>query len=143
TVAGMLSYDDAARIVACRSKLARRASGHGRMMVVGLDPASAQKALAGFEELVSLAAHNSPDSCVVSGEAEAMLVLKELLDAEGVFCRLVDVDYASHSPQMDPLLADLREMLAGITPRLGRVPLTSTVRVQNLLGPELNAAYWA
>ncbi|MFV2094788.1 SDR family NAD(P)-dependent oxidoreductase [Micromonospora sp. LOL_014] len=142
TVAGILSYSDAAMVVARRSALALRTSGNGRMLAVSLDREAALDALAGFEELVSLAVHNGPSSCVLSGETEAVLTLKELLDADEVFCRLVDVDYASHSPQMDALTDDLLAALHELRPGQGEVELMSTVRVAPLAGPEMDARYW-
>ncbi|HYO20557.1 MAG TPA: type I polyketide synthase, partial [Dermatophilaceae bacterium] len=101
TVAGMLSYEDGALIMAQRSAIARRTSGHGRMLAVDLDLEAAHASLAGFEESVSVAANNGPRSCLLSGETESILILKELLETDEVYCRLVNVDYASHSPQMD------------------------------------------
>ncbi|MBO1413052.1 type I polyketide synthase [Streptomyces sp. FH025] len=142
TLAGILSYRDAAMIMARRSAIARRVSGRGRMLAVDLSMEAAREALAGFEELVSLAVNNGPTSCVLSGDTEAVEALKEILEAEGVFCRMVNVDYASHSPQMDELREDLTEALADVRPRAGRIPLMSTVRVERLDGPELDTAYW-
>ncbi|MFG2648267.1 SDR family NAD(P)-dependent oxidoreductase [Streptomyces sp. NPDC048436] len=142
TLAGVLSYEDAALVMARRSAIARRTSGHGRMLAVDLDRESAAAALEGFEDSVSLAVHNGPNSCVLSGEKDSVLVLKELLEAEGTYCRLVNVDYASHSPQMDPLEADLLTALAPARPRAGSVALMSTVRRRVLDGTEMDAAYW-
>ncbi|MEU8872214.1 type I polyketide synthase [Streptomyces javensis] len=143
TLAGVLSYEDAALVMARRSAIARRASGHGRMLAVDLDRDAALATLEGFEEVVSLAVHNGPSASVLSGEEDAVLMLKELLEADGTYCRLVNVDYASHSPQMDPLHEDLLTALAPARPRKGRMDLMSTVRVKLLAGPEMDAAYWA
>jgi phthiocerol/phenolphthiocerol synthesis type-I polyketide synthase C len=143
TVAGVLSYEDAALVVATRSALAVRASGRGRMLSVALDPESARAALAGFEDLVALAVENGPSSCVLSGDGEAVLTLREILEADGVFCRLVDVDYPSHSPQMDALTDDLTAALGSIRPAAAAVEIASTVRVATLSGPEMDAVYWA
>ncbi|WP_165986444.1 type I polyketide synthase [Streptomyces sp. YIM 98790] len=142
TVAGILSYEDAARIIARRSAIAGRVSGRGRMLAVDLGADAAREALEGFEDLVSLAVSNGPTSSVLSGDTDAVLTLKEILEAEDVYCRLVNVDYASHSPQMDELRPALAEALAGLRPRQGRVPLMSTVRVERLAGPEMDTAYW-
>ncbi|MGW3498263.1 type I polyketide synthase [Streptomyces sp. NPDC001020] len=142
TVAGILTYEDAALLMARRSAIARRTSGRGRMLAVDLDRDAALAALEGFEDSVSLAVHNGPHSCVLSGEKEAVLTLKELLDAEGTYCRLVNVDYASHSPQMDPLRDDLLAALAPVRPRNARIPLMSTVRRTRVSGPEMDGAYW-
>ncbi|MFF3822677.1 SDR family NAD(P)-dependent oxidoreductase [Streptomyces griseus] len=143
TLAGVLSYEDAALVMARRSAIARRASGHGRMLAVDLDRDAALAALEGFEDSVSLAVHNGPSASVLSGDEDAVLMLKELLEADGTYCRLVNVDYASHSPQMDPLREDLLTALAPVRPRPGGIDLMSTVRVGRLAGPEMDAAYWA
>lgn len=142
TLAGVLTYEDAALVMARRSAIARRASGHGRMLAVDLGREAALAALEGFEDSVSLAVHNGPSSCVLSGEKDAVLMLKELLDAEGTYCRLVNVDYASHSPQMDPLREDLLAALEPVRPRDAEIGLMSTVRRQRLDGPEMDGAYW-
>lgn len=142
TVAGILSYEDAALVMARRSAIARRTSGKGRMLAVDLERGAALAALEGFEDSVSLAVHNGPTSCVLSGEEDSVLVLKELLEADGTYCRLVNVDYASHSPQMDPLRDDLLAALEPVRPRTGATELMSTVRAASLEGPEMDAAYW-
>ncbi|MER5352366.1 type I polyketide synthase [Kitasatospora sp. NPDC002551] len=142
TAAGILSYRDGAMVVARRSAIARRTSGRGRMLAVDLSLDAAKAALSGFEEGVSLAVNNGPNSCVLSGDTELVLALKELLEAEGTFCRLVNVDYASHSPQMDALEDDLLAALGTVRPGRGAVELMSTVRVAPLEGPELDAPYW-
>ncbi|MFG2822930.1 SDR family NAD(P)-dependent oxidoreductase [Kitasatospora sp. NPDC048365] len=142
TFAGILSYEDGAKVMARRSAIARRTSGNGRMLAVDLDVPGAHRALEGFEEQVSLAVNNGPSSCVLSGYTDAVLMLKEILEAEGTFCRLVNVDYASHSPQMDELREDLLAALADVAPRAGEIGLMSTVRVEPLTGPEMDTAYW-
>ena len=142
TVAGILSYEDAALIVVERSRLGGRTLGEGRMLAVDLDVAGARAALEGFEDSVALAVNNGPSSCVFSGDADSVLVLKELLEADGVYCRLLDAAYASHSPQMDALRPEVLTALAGIRPRAGTVPLMSTVRTEIVPGPELDPGYW-
>ncbi|MGX1405216.1 SDR family NAD(P)-dependent oxidoreductase [Streptomyces ambofaciens] len=143
TIAGHLSYEDGARIIALRSRLAKRTAGRGRMLAVDLDVAQAEKALEGFEDSVSLAVNNGPSSCVLSGDTDAVLMLRELLEADGTFCRLVNVDYASHCHHMDELADELVEVLAPIAPRGGAVPMMSTVVGREVDGTELDAAYWA
>lgn len=143
TLAGILTIEDAALIMARRSALVARTAGLGRMLAVDLDLDRAREALEGFEDSVSLAVNNGPTSCVLSGDTEAVLMLKELLEADDVYCRLVRVDYASHSPQMDALGPDLLDALAPITPGPGTIELYSTVRGRVMAGTELDAAYWA
>lgn len=143
TVAGVLSYADAALVVSQRSSIVRQVADRGRMLAVDLDTAGAQRAIEGFEESVGLAVHNGPRSCVLSGEIEAVLLLKEILESNDVFCRLVDVDYASHSPQIDPLVPQIRAALKSVRPKQGHTRLVSTVDLNLLEGTEMGAEYWA
>ncbi|WP_338866152.1 type I polyketide synthase [Myxococcus stipitatus] len=140
-VAGALSLEDAARIICVRSRLVRRASGQGGMAVVELSADEAREALRGYEGRLSVGAVNGPRSRVLSGEREALAEVLARLEKAGVFCRWVKVDYASHSPQMEPLRAELLRLLAEVRPARERVPLYSTVtgtRNEELLGAE----YW-
>nr|APD72085.1 type I polyketide synthase 1 [Streptomyces sp.] len=143
TVAGALSLADGALAVSRRSSLLRQVAGRGRMLAVDLDPAGAQQALAGFEGLVELAVHNGPRSCVLAGDTDSVLLLKEILEADDVFCRLVDVDYGSHSPQMDAIGPAIHEVLAPLVPRAAHTPMLSTVGLKWLDGTETGAGYWA
>ena len=142
TVAGILSYEDAAAVVAQRSSIIRRKAGKGLMLAVDLDLEGARVALEGFEDTISIAVNNGPRSCVLSGDADAVMTLKELLDAEETFNRLVRVDYASHSHHMDEFKEELFEALVGVRPEVGSTPLFSTVEVRVLDGREMDAAYW-
>ncbi|WP_309891774.1 polyketide synthase [Archangium sp.] len=142
-VAGALSLEDAARVICHRSKLLRTVSGQGAMAVVELGMEEARARLQSRAELLSIAAHNGPTSTVIAGDTAALEALLRELEAEAVFCRRVQVDVASHSPQVEALLAPLVAGLAGLAPRPGSTPIYSTVTRQVLAGGELDAAYWA
>ena len=77
------------------------------MAVVELSRDDASRALEGFEDRLSVAVSNSPRSTVLSGDPAALDDVMARLTARGVFCKLVKVDVASHSPQVDPLRDDL------------------------------------
>ena len=64
------------------------------------------------------------------------------LERDDVFCRLVKVDVASHSPQMDPLAQELSADLVGLAPGEARIPIWSTVLGRRAEGHEFDAAYW-
>src|SRR5262249_6981634 len=117
--------------------------GGGRMAVVDLSSADAEEALRPFAGRVTLAAVNGPDAVLVAGEQTAVAELVERFAADGTFCRMVDVEYASHSPQMDPLLADLRSLLRDVRPTASTRLMISTVTGERVGGSELDAAYWA
>ncbi|TKC98038.1 non-ribosomal peptide synthetase/type I polyketide synthase [Polyangium fumosum] len=141
-VSGALSLEDAARIICRRSKLLRRVSGQGAMALVELSLPEAEAAIRGFEDRLSVAVSNSPRSTVLSGDPRALDEVAARLTQEGVFCRMIKVDVASHSPQMDPLLRDIVDSLAALSPRAARIPMYSTVTGAVTSGPELTAEYW-
>lgn len=141
-VAGALRLEDAARIICLRSKLLRKVSGQGGMAVVGLTLAEAHTALTGYEDRLSVAVSNSPRSTVLSGDPAALVELVAALQAQDVFCRMIKVDVASHSPQMDGLRAELLAVLDGIQPQAAAIPMFSTVLGKMVTGLELDADYW-
>ena len=141
-VAGILSLQDAAQIICRRSQLLKRVSGQGAMAVVGLTLVQAETALAGYEDRLSVAVSNSPKSTVLSGDPAALETLLANLKRQGVFCRPIKVDVASHSPQMEPLRVDLLSALSGIRPQSAEISMISTVTGQFVQGSELAADYW-
>jgi len=142
-VAGALSLEDAARVICHRSRLVTRAIGQGAMAAVELSMEEARGVLAGYEDRVSIAASNSPTSTVLSGDPAALEAILDQLRRRDIFCGLVKVDFASHSPQMDPLRADLLHALEGLEPRVVSLPIYSTVTGMATDGSEFKALYWA
>jgi amino acid adenylation domain-containing protein len=142
-VAGALSLQDGARVIAIRSQLLRHLSGHGAMAVVELPIEAARVALHGYAEQLSVAASNSPTTTVVSGDGAALDALLGEWQRQGVFCRRIQVDVASHSPQVEPLCGEVRQALANIQPHAGSIPIASTVTATLSDGSGYDAAYWA
>ena len=141
-ISGVLSLDHAACIICRRSHLLRPLSGRGAMAMVDLSLEQAQRALSGFEDRVSIAANNGMRSTVLSGDPEAIDELLARFERQEIFCRRVNVDVASHSPQMDPLCARLLDAVSGVTPHTAAVPIYSTVTGARADGPEFVPHYW-
>lgn len=142
-IAGVLDLDQAMRIICRRSALMRRTSGQGAMALVDLAMDEARARIAGHEHQISVAVSNSPRSSVISGDPEAVRLVMAGLEADQVFCRLVKVDVASHSPQMEPLAAELKAELADLRPQPAHTPIYSTVLARRAEGEEFGADYWA
>nr|AXL05746.1 polyketide synthase [uncultured bacterium] len=127
-VAGALSIEDAARVVALRSQaIAAQLSGRGGMASVALSADDALTRLAPWADRVELAAVNGPTSVVIAGDAEALDEALESLSGDGVRVRRVAVDYASHSRHVEDIQETLAEVLAGVTAQAPVVPFYSTV----------------
>jgi acyl transferase domain-containing protein/acyl carrier protein len=140
--AGVLSLEDAVRVIYHRSRLQQLTSGEGGMLAVGLSAEDAMASLNGHHERVSLAAINSQRSVTLSGDVEAIEDIARKLDAERIFARVMDVNVPYHSHYMDRLRAELLETLGPIEPQEATIPFYSTVYGGPIDGPEVDATYW-
>ncbi|EGX61519.1 modular polyketide synthase [Streptomyces zinciresistens K42] len=142
-VAGALSLEDAARVVALRSQaIAAGLAGRGGMVSVGLPVDAVRERIAAWDGAISVAAVNGPGSVVVSGDAGALDELVVLLEGKGVRVRRVPVDYASHSAHVEEIRGELLKVLADIAPRPSQVPFYSTVTGELVDTAGLDAEYW-
>ncbi|WP_424190122.1 SDR family NAD(P)-dependent oxidoreductase [Actinokineospora sp. G85] len=142
-VAGALSLEDGARVVALRSELiGERLSGLGGMVSVPLPLAEVEARVAAFDGRIGVAAVNGPSSVVVSGDADALDELLAAYAAGEVRAKRIPVDYASHSTHVEAIEAGVLDALAPITPRRADIPLVSTVTGEPLDTTTMDAAYW-
>ena len=100
-VAGVLSLEDACRIVVLRSQLQARTSGQGAMAVVFRAPAEIERRLRDRPD-IGVGAYNGLSSTVISGDIEAVAQLLDVLETEGVRHQRIPIDIAGHSEQMTP-----------------------------------------
>jgi acyl transferase domain-containing protein len=142
-VAGALSLDDAARVVAVRSLVLREMlSGLGGMVSIAASAQQVTHRLERFDGRVTLAAVNGPSSVVVSGEPSALEELIAACDADGVRAKSLPVDYAAHSEQIEVVRERLLEEFAPVSPQSGDVPLYSTVTGERVDTATMDATYW-
>ncbi len=142
-VAGALSLEDAARVVALRGKaLADELAGRGGMVSIALPAERAERLIAPFGEQLSLAAVNGPSSVVVSGPPHALSDLIARCEAQQIRAKEIQVDYASHSSQIEPIQQRLESDLSQITPRSSEIPFYSTATGALLDTRELDGSYW-
>jgi acyl transferase domain-containing protein/acyl-CoA synthetase (AMP-forming)/AMP-acid ligase II/acyl carrier protein len=141
-VAEALSLPDALRVVVHRARLMRRVAGRGKTAAVALMPGEAERLLADHPGRLSLAAVNGPNALTLSGDPEVISTVVASLQGQGVFARMLPVDCALHSAQMDPLQPELEQALAGLSPQPAAIPFYSTVTGRRVEGEALGAAYW-
>ncbi|WP_413805412.1 SDR family NAD(P)-dependent oxidoreductase [Streptomyces sp. OE57] len=143
-VAGALSLADGAKVICRRSALLTRVAGNGAMATVGLgaDEVQAELDSGGAAEAVTVAVMAAPGSTVVAGDTAHIERLVAGWQARSVPAAPIAVDVASHSPQVDPLLADLRTALADLEPRRPEVPFYTTVLDDPHTPPAFDADYW-
>lgn len=138
-LAGVLSLEDALRLVAGRAALIETLE-EGGMLAVALGEGQAARYL---DAEVSLAAVLTADTCVLAGPRPAIDGLGGRLAAEGVACRTVPTTHALHSRMMEPIAAELGALLRTVRLSPPRIPYVS-----NLTGRWIDAGeatspdYW-
>jgi acyl transferase domain-containing protein/acyl carrier protein len=142
-VAGILSVEEAARVIVLRSRFMDGcARGEGTMLAVGLSEAEAEAAIARFGGSVTISAFNGPRSVTLSGPRGALETLLAELEAKNVFARLVRVDHPFHHALMQPAADALKAELADLKPKAESVPFYSTVTGQKHAGTDCDAGHW-
>ncbi|MFB9909384.1 type I polyketide synthase [Allokutzneria oryzae] len=141
-VSGALSLSDAARVCALRSRSLIALSDRGGMLSLSMPLSDAEQLITKWGEKVSVAAVNGPSSVVVSGEPQALVGVQQAAEAQDVRARMIDVNYASHSAQVEELRAELLDVLAPIKPRSSDISFISTVTGEPIDTAKLDAEYW-
>ncbi|MEE1929763.1 SDR family NAD(P)-dependent oxidoreductase, partial [Streptomyces sp. TRM 70351] len=142
-VAGVLSLPDAARLVAARGRLMQAARQGGAMIAVQATEEEVLASLADAGPSVSVAAVNGPSSVVVSGDADVAEAVAADWRERGRRTRRLSVSHAFHSPHMDEVLEEFREVAAGLDFQPPALPIVSTVTGRTATAAELtDPGYW-
>ncbi|XP_059183156.1 phthioceranic/hydroxyphthioceranic acid synthase [Centropristis striata] len=145
---GLLSLEDAVKVLYHRSTLQSKVTG-GKMLVVGnVAVEKVLKVLPEFSGKICVAAFNSSQSCTLSGDADAIDILHQRLKIEvtekNVFLHELDVPAAYHSHLMDPILDGIEKSIGPLNANNQECKLFSTVTGDSYLdGDFTTGRYWA
>jgi amino acid adenylation domain-containing protein/thioester reductase-like protein len=142
-IAGVFTLQDGLRYIAARSKLMGALPQSGSMAAVFADAAQVVDALKPFEDQVAIAATNSPDNIVISGEQKAVIEVLNELSKRGIASKALTVSHAFHSPLMDPILDSFESIAHEVTFQAPRIPLISNLTGRLMEADQVpDAAYW-
>ncbi|GJD35707.1 L-threonine 3-dehydrogenase [Methylobacterium aerolatum] len=139
--AGVLSLEDAVKVIYYRSHHQETTHGQGTMAVL-LMPAEEVPAFLKDFPTLDLAATNSPKAVTVAGPVADIDAALKALSRKRRRGRKLDLAYAFHGRLMDPTEKPLLRDLAGLKPRGGSVTLMSTVTGDSLDGSHFGPGYW-
>ena len=143
TAAGVLSLEDALRLVVVRSRVMQSVRGDGTMAAVAAPEGEVLAAIAALGAAVDIAAVNAPDHVVISGDRAAVATVQARFEAAGVDTRGLAVSHAFHSRLMDPVLAPFEREIADLRFAAPRVPLVSNLTGHLFAAVDRPAAsYW-
>ncbi|XDV47791.1 hypothetical protein PO909_017347 [Leuciscus waleckii] len=144
---GLLSLEDAVKVVYYRSDLQTKVTG-GRMLVIGnIAVPNILEILPAYTGKICVAAVNSPMSCVLSGDKEAIDNVHQKLQSfksKNLFLHVLDVPAAYHSHMMDPILGQIKDSIGHLTLNEMECELFSTVTGEMCNhGDFVTGEYWA
>ena len=140
-VAGVFSWEDAARLVALRARLTQE-QPHGAMLATRLPEEEAREFLA--DARIALAAVNSPKLCVLSGPPEAIEALEKTFAERTITARRLATSHAFHSPMVEPVIGPLAEAMRGVKLSAPQIPIVSSVTGEWLSDAQAtDPQYWA
>ncbi|MDQ0524050.1 type I polyketide synthase [Methylobacterium gregans] len=139
--AGILSLEQAVRVIFYRSHHQETTRGQGTMAVLLMPVEEVPGALKDFPAL-DIAAYNSPKAVTVAGPVADIDAALKALSRKRRRGRKLDLDYPFHGRIMDPTEKPLLRDLAGLKPSAGTTRMVSTVTGKILAGEEFGATYW-
>ncbi|CAM4652126.1 unnamed protein product [Leuciscus chuanchicus] len=145
---GLLSLEDAVKVIHYRSSLQSTVTGGKMLVVSNMAVSEVLKILPSYSGKVCLAAYNSPQSCTLSGDADDIDRLQQNLSnsasGKDLFLRILDVPAAYHSHKMDPILSKVEQSIGSLQAHHLETELFSTVTGVSLCSSDfITGEYWA
>ncbi|GAA2011155.1 hypothetical protein GCM10009839_01480 [Catenulispora yoronensis] len=142
-LAGLWSLEDAAKLVAARGRLMQAATPGGAMIAIEATEDEITPLLNKYEGRVSLAAVNGPQAIVIAGDTGAAEEIAQGFRKDGRRVKALTVSHAFHSPHMDRVLEEFREIAATVAYQQPVIPIASNL-TGALADPDqiTTADYW-
>ncbi|KAG2001528.1 hypothetical protein GB937_010070 [Aspergillus fischeri] len=130
-VAGVISAADALYLVGRRAQLTeeRCTQGSHSMLSVRASEDDIEELIAGSPDTAEIAyevcCRNTPQDTVIGGTKESIDRIRQALEANSIKCTQLDVPFAFHTAQMDPILDSLETLATPIAFKAPSIPVLS------------------
>ena len=142
TVAGVFSLEDGLKLIAHRGRLMQQLPHGGEMLAVMASQELVNQVIAPYTEKLAIAAINGPQSIVISGESEAITTVKEILEAQEIKTKQLQVSNGFHSHLMEPMLAEFEAIASQISYDQPTIPVISNITGVRADERIATASYW-
>ncbi|NJR16078.1 MAG: SDR family NAD(P)-dependent oxidoreductase [Calothrix sp. CSU_2_0] len=141
-IAGVFSLEDALKLIANRARLMQQLPQNGKMVVVAASVTEISKYLQPFTQQVSIAAINSPENTVISGEKSAIAQAIQILENQGIKITELSVSHAFHSPLMESITSEFMEVASSISYSQPQISIVSNLTGKAIDIEIASAEYW-
>ncbi|MEM7346462.1 MAG: type I polyketide synthase, partial [Chloroflexota bacterium] len=141
--AGVFTLEDGLKLIAKRGQLMQALPQTGEMVIVFGAESQLSSVLEPYADQVSVAALNGVETVVISGHKTPIEIICEQLDAQGIKTERLNVSHAFHSPLMDPILTEFKQVIETISLSQPHTTFISTVTGQVITTEITDPCYWA
>lgn len=140
--AGVFSLDDGLALVAKRARLMQAQPTNGQMWTVQIDSQRIAPYISSFKDQIAIAAVNSQQSLVISGEDKAIVAVIGQLESDGFKTQRLITSHAFHSPLMAGVIAPFKEFCSGIEMHEPSITFISNLSGAVSAGEVSTPQYW-
>ena len=139
-ISGVFSFEDGLKLVVARGRHMQRQQP-GKMLAV---PGNEETVSYLLNDKFSIAAINSSDQVVLSGDEVSVQSAYESLESNGITATILHTSHAFHSYMMEPVVNELAEIINSVNLSPQQIPIVSTVTGTLLTDSEATSAeYWS
>ena len=140
--AGVLSLDDAIHLVWQHNIIMQQVIGKGKMAHIAVPVQRLEEYLTTYQKHISVAAINSPNATVLTGDEEVLHELISIFEKNNIFCRMLRIDIPFHSHFIEPYMEKCRRSLSSIQVHPATIPIYSSYRGAFHKENDFHADYW-
>ncbi|MCP5051170.1 MAG: acyltransferase domain-containing protein, partial [bacterium] len=141
-IAGVLTLEDAVKLVAVRGKLMQSVTEPGQMVGILTSEENARVFINGCKD-VSVAAVNAPENVTLSGSKTSIEKVIEKVKQGKIFIEHLNISHAFHSVMMEPYVGKFSRELEGVTFSPPQLPMISSITARKVDKKICDPNYWA